>query len=132
VVGLPDHSAGQIGQALALANELEHGPTLVHALGCAAELHYLRREPQKTEHYASLLLPLVEKHGSPVVLSNAIMLRGWAKVMQGEGQGGIAIMREGITAWRATGSRFRETYRLAQAAEAHLVAKEMEAGLQLV
>src|SRR5437660_1860129 len=52
--------------------------------------------------------------------------------MQGDSEEGIAVMREGMTAWRATGSRFRETYRLAQAAEAHLLASGTEAGLQLV
>ncbi len=41
-------------------------------------------------------------------------------------------MREGVSAWRATGSRFHLTYRLARAAEAHLAAGETEAGLQLL
>ena len=41
-------------------------------------------------------------------------------------------MREGMTAWRATGSQFHATYRLARAAEAHWTAGETEAGLQLI
>jgi predicted ATPase len=60
------------------------------------------------------------------------MLCGWALVMQGDSKGGIAVLREGISAWRATGSRFHETYRLVRAAEAHLVAGETEPGLKLI
>ena len=61
-----------------------------------------------------------------------MMLRGWAQVMQGDKEKGIATMREGVSAWRASGSRFHLTYRLARAAEAHLAAGETEAGLQLL
>ena len=38
----------------------------------------------------------------------------------------------GITAWRATGSQFHATYRLARAAEAYLAAGETEGGLQII
>jgi predicted ATPase len=132
VIGFPDQSVGQMQRALALAHELDHGPTLVAVLAFAAELHQLRREPQKVEQYVSLLRPRLEKHGSAVGLANAIMLRGWAQVMQGDNKRGIAVVREGITAWRATGSQFHATYRLARAAEAHWAAGETEAGLELI
>jgi hypothetical protein len=108
-MGFPDQSIKQMQQALMLAHALDHGPTLVQGLWFAAELHQLRREPQKVEQYLNLLYPLLEEHGSAVGLANAAMLRGWGRVMQGDGQGGIAVLREGITAWRATGSRFHET-----------------------
>ena len=132
VIGFPDQSVGQMQRALTLAHELDHGPTLVAVLAFAAELHQLRREPQKVEQYVNLLFPRLEKHGSAVGLANAIMLRGWAQVMQGDSKRGIAGVREGITAWRATGSQFHATYRLARAAEAHWAAGETEAGLQLI
>jgi predicted ATPase len=60
------------------------------------------------------------------------MLRGWACVMQGRLEEGLAIMREGLAAWRATGSKFHVPYRLVRAAEAHLIAGEIEDGLQLI
>jgi hypothetical protein len=60
------------------------------------------------------------------------MLGGWAQVTQGDTEGGISTMGEGMSAWRATGSRFHLTFRLARAAEAHLAAGETEAGLQLL
>jgi tetratricopeptide (TPR) repeat protein len=132
VIGFPDQCVGQMQRALTLAHELDHGPTLVAALAFAAELHQLRREPQKVEQYVDLLRPRLEKHGSAVGLANANMLRGWAQVMQGDSKRGIAVLREGITAWRTTGSQFHATYRLARATEAHWAAGETAAGLQLI
>jgi len=132
VIGFPDQGVAQIREALALANDLNHGETRVQALAWAADLYQLRREPREVQHYVRLLLPLLEMHGSPVGMANAMMLRGWALVMQGDTERGIATMGEGVSAWRATGSRFHLTYRLARAAEAHLVAGETEAGLELL
>jgi predicted ATPase len=60
------------------------------------------------------------------------MLRGWARVMLGHIEEGLAVMQEGLAAWRATGSKFHVPYRLARAAEAHLVAGEIEDGLRLI
>ena len=131
-IGFPDQAVDKIQQALGLAHDLNHGDTLVQALAWAADLHQLRREPHKVEHYVSLLLPLLEKHGSPVGQANAIMLRGWAQVMQGDSERGIAAMREGIRVWRASGSRFHVTYRLARAAEAHWAVGETQTGLDIL
>jgi predicted ATPase len=52
--------------------------------------------------------------------------------MQGHIEEGLAVMREGLAAWRATGSKFHVPYRLARAAEAYLVAGEIEEGLRLI
>src|SRR5258708_34673100 len=60
------------------------------------------------------------------------MLSGWACVMQGRLEEGLSVMREGLAAWRATGSKFHVPYRLVRAAEAHLIAGEIEDGLRLI
>jgi predicted ATPase len=59
------------------------------------------------------------------------MLRGWAKVVRGESQEGIREVKDGLAAWRETGSRFQVTFRLARAAEACLFAGDREDGLKL-
>jgi predicted ATPase len=74
----------------------------------------------------SVVLPLLVRHGSAVGVANATMLRGWARVVQGHIEDGLALMREGLAAWRATGSKFHVTYKLARAVGAHLVAGEIE------
>jgi class 3 adenylate cyclase/predicted ATPase len=131
-MGYPDQAVTEIQKSLALARGLEHPPTLVQALWFGAELHQIRREPAKAENYVSELLPLLTIHGSTVGIANATMLRGWARVMQGETDHGIALMQEGLANWRETGSKFHVPYRLARAAEAHLIAGRANDGLRLI
>ncbi|UPJ60560.1 adenylate/guanylate cyclase domain-containing protein [Bradyrhizobium sp. 192] len=131
-MGYPDQAVRQTQKGLGLARDLDHAPTLAQALWSAAELHQIRREPQKVQDTVSVALPLLARHGSAVGAANATMLRGWARVMQGHIEEGLALMREGLTAWRATGSKFHVSYRLARAAEAHLVGGKFEDGLRLI
>jgi predicted ATPase/class 3 adenylate cyclase len=131
-MGYPDRALEDIQKSLALARGLEHPPTLAQALWFAAELHQIRREPAKVEEYVSELMPLLGAHGSAVGIANATMLRGWARVMQGETDRGIALMHEGLASWRKTGSKFHVTYRLARAADTHLVAGKLDDGLRLI
>jgi predicted ATPase len=132
VMGYPDRAVQQMQEGLALARDLDHRPTLIHALWKAAELQQMRREPQKVEEFVNGVLQLLGKHGSAVTVANATMLRGWAGVIQGNNEEGLAAMREGLVAWRATGSKYHVPYRLARAAEAHLIAGELEDGLLLL
>src|SRR5260221_2465788 len=132
VMGYPDHAVRQMQEGLRLARDLDHGPSLAQALWFVAELHQIRREPQKVEESVSVVLPLLARHGSAVGVANANMLRGWACLMQGRLEEGLAVTREGLAAWRATGSKFHVPYRLVRAAEAHLIAGEIEDGLRLI
>ena len=131
-MGYPDQAVGDVQKGLALARGLDHPPTLAQALWFAAELHQIRREPTKVEEYVSEVLPMLAMHGSAVGVANATMLRAWARVMQGDTDHGIAVMQEGLANWRKTGSKFHVSYRLARAAEAHLIADQADDGLQLI
>jgi tetratricopeptide (TPR) repeat protein len=131
-MGYPDQALEDIRRGLALARGLDHPPTLAQALWFAAELHQIRREPAQVEEYVSDVLPMLAMHGSAVGVANATMLRGWARVMQGETDHGIALMQEGLANWRKTGSKFHVPYRLARAAEAHLIAGRPDDGLRLI
>jgi len=52
--------------------------------------------------------------------------------MQGETDGGITLMQEGLANWRKTGSGFHVPYRLVRATVAHLIAGEADDGLRLI
>jgi predicted ATPase len=131
-MGYPTHGARQIEEALRIARELDHFPTLIHALWHAGEVYQILREPRKVEEITNLALPLIAEHGSAVGLANATMLRGWAEVLLGKPEEGIGIVLDGLDSWRATGSQYQATYRLARAAEAHLNAGEIDLGLRVV
>jgi predicted ATPase len=130
-MGYLDHGNQEMEAALRLARELDHIPTVIHSLWCAAELYQVRREPLKVEEFTDVLLPLLSQHGSAVSLANVAMLRGWAKVARGQGQEGIREVQDGLAAWRATGSKFEVTFRLVRAAEACLFAGAKDDGLKL-
>jgi predicted ATPase len=127
-----DHAVTLAEQGLALARDLAHPPTLVHALWFAAELRQIRREPDALRELAAQLLSVVSEHGSAVGVANATMLDGWAQVMRGDHEEGLAELRRGLASWRATGSKFHAAYRLARAADACRVAGLAEEGLGLI
>ena len=130
-MGYLDHGNQEMEAALRLARELDHIPTVIHSLWCAADLYQVRREPRKVEEFTDVLLPLLSQHGSAVSLANVSMLRGWAKVVQKQGQDGIREVQDGLGAWRATASKFQVTFRLVRAAEACLFAGAKDDGLKL-
>ena len=131
-MGYLDQAVEEMQKGLALARSLDHPHTLAQALWFAAELYQIRREPAKVEDYVSEVLPLLAMHGSAVGVANATMLRAWARVMQGETDQGVALMREGLASWRKTGSKLHHRYRLARAVEAHLIAGETDEASRLI
>ena len=67
-----------------------------------------------------------------VAVANATMLRGWARTASGQVREGIVDVRDGLSTWRATGSRLQVPYRLARAADAYRAAGEAQEGLRLI
>ena len=61
-----------------------------------------------------------------------MIIRGWALVEQGQGEEGIAQMREGLTSWRATGSELGLPYFLALLAEAYGKVGQAEEGFKVL
>jgi class 3 adenylate cyclase/predicted ATPase len=130
--GYPDQAVKLMEDGLALARDLAHPPTSVHALWFAAELRQIRREPSALKEMAAHLFQVVSEHGSAVGVANATMLKGWARVMSGDHDSGLAELRGGLEAWRATGSKFHASYRFARAADACRAAGLAEEGLGFI
>jgi len=53
---------------------------------------------------ADACVVLSTEQGFPHWAAMGTSLRGWALAMQGQGEAGLALVRQGITAWRATGA----------------------------
>jgi predicted ATPase len=88
---------------LTLARELAHPFSLATALIFAADVHQRRREAHMTYEWAEEALVLSREQGFALRLTQATVLRGWALVEQGQGEAGIAQIRQGLVAYRATG-----------------------------
>jgi class 3 adenylate cyclase/predicted ATPase len=118
ILGYPERALVQLNKGLMLARELEHPPSTVHALWFGAETNFHRRDPRMVMQTVGEWLPMVSVHGSAVGIANAMMLRGWALVVSGQYEAGLAELHDGLGRFRATGSKVYVSYRLGRAAEA--------------
>jgi class 3 adenylate cyclase/predicted ATPase len=130
--GEPDRSMACLDKGLALARELAHAPTLIHALWYAAETNFLRRDPVGVATVVTEWLPTVSEFGSSIGVANATMMNGWAKVMVGDVQVGLVELRDGLDRWRSTGSKIWGSIRLGRAAAAFIEAGDAEEGAALL
>jgi predicted ATPase len=138
-LGYPDHAQQQSHEALTLARELAHPFSLGFALFFAAWLHQLRREGHLTYERAEAVIALGAEQGFAHWVAGGTMLRGWALAegssAPGPGQThieeGMAQMRQGLDAWRATGAQVARPYFLALLAEAYGKVAQVEEGLTL-
>jgi class 3 adenylate cyclase/predicted ATPase len=133
LLGYPDEAIRYADQALALAQELAHAPSLAHAYWLAGDRHHLGRDAPAARRLAEGTLLLAQAHDlNAVEIANATMLRGWALAAEGWIEDGSALMRSGLAAFRATGSKIFGCYRLARGAHALLIAEEAEEALALL
>ncbi len=116
-LGYPDQAVRCSQQAIAIAGEISHPFSLAGALSWAAALHQLRREVGRTLEVAEADLALTTEQIIPFFAAQAMVLRGWALVEQGRCEEGIAGLRAGIDAYRATGANLERSHWLALLAE---------------
>jgi predicted ATPase len=128
-LGYPDQALGRLQEALILAQEVSHPFNLAFALGFAAILHLLRREGQAAQERAEAVLTLSTGHEFMQWLAEGTIYRGWALTEQDQREEGIAQMRQGLAAYRATGAEAWRPYLLAGLAEAYGKVGQAEEGL---
>jgi predicted ATPase len=104
LLGYPAQALARLHEALALAHELAHPYSLGWAWVGAAIISQLRRDVPAVHEHAEAAVALATEQGFPLWVAGGTSLRGWALALQGQGQAGIAQLRQGIAAWRATGA----------------------------
>jgi predicted ATPase len=92
----------------------------------------LRREADQTREVAEADLALSTEQPIPFYAAHAIVLQGWALVEQGQCEEGIVRLREGIDAYRATGSEIESSQWLALLAEACGKAGRIAEALEII
>jgi predicted ATPase len=132
LLGYPDQAVQRSQEALTQARELAHPFSLANALEFASYLHQLRREGRQTQAHAEALLALAREQGFAARATKAQIARGWALAAQGCGAEGVALIRQGLDAERATGAAKGRAYYLALLAEGYATAGDAEAGLRAV
>jgi predicted ATPase len=104
LLGYPEHALARLREALALAHELSHPYSLAFARCWAASVSQFRRDVPAVYEQAEAAIALTTEQGFASWLAMSTSLRGWALAMQGQGEEGLAQVRQGIAAWRATGA----------------------------
>ena len=88
-----------------MAQELSHPYSLAYALVLGG--HGLAVAPRRCWPCRSRPRPLIAlatAQGFPHWAAHGTILRGWALAMQDQGEVGLAQVRQGLAAWRATGA----------------------------
>jgi predicted ATPase len=118
-LGYPDQALGSIHNALALARDISHTYSLAMALALAVWVHQCCRETQLTQERAEAVITLSTTEGFPFWAAWGTIVRGWGLTEQGQGEEGVAQIRQDLPIYRATGAEAFQPYFLALLAEVY-------------
>jgi predicted ATPase len=130
VLGYPDQALHGMEETLALARGLAHPLSVAQTLHFSAHLHQLRREPPAARAQAEATLALCTEQGFGAYGAWCLLPWGWAVAQQGEVAEGIAHIRQGLAAWRATGAGAALPWFLALLGEAYGKVGQLDKGLR--
>jgi class 3 adenylate cyclase/predicted ATPase len=103
LLGYPDQALALLHEALTLAHALSHPFSLAFARCWAAVVYQLRRDAPAVHKHAEAAVALATEQGFPLWTAWGTSLRGWALARQAQGEAGLALVRQGIVSFRATG-----------------------------
>ena len=131
-LGYADQAQQRSQEAVALAQQMQHTPSLAYADLSAALLSHCRRDVAATQAHAEALMALASVQGFGVRLEQGRMLRGWALAMRADAAAGLAHLRQGLAASQSVGPEILRPHWLAALAEAYGRAGQPQAGLQVL
>jgi predicted ATPase len=131
-LGYSDQSRQAMDEAIAQAERLRHPIGLVNTYSLDAQLETIHRNAQKVEELADKIAWHSEEHGLPYYAAIGTMMRGCAQAMRGKPENGIALLREGLASYLATGTRQQHAYFLALLAAALGEAGRATEGLEVL
>jgi predicted ATPase len=128
-LGHPDQALKMGNEALAFAQALSHPYSLAFAGLCVGVLRQYRREARTAQEHVEGVIALSAEYGFTLWSAYATSLRGWAMAEQGLHEEGIAQIREGLAALRATGAELYRPYFLCLLAEGYMETGRLDDGL---
>ncbi len=120
LIGTPDRAKADVDQAIALARQLGHPPSVAHGLVWASWVHQFRRDPAAAQACAEEALVIGRDLGLAMYVGIATVVRGWARTISGNERGGPDEVTEGVQLCLKTGTQMSATYFRGLAAEALL------------
>jgi predicted ATPase len=110
LLGYPEQALTRLHEASALGHTLAHPFSLAFARCRAAGVLQLCRDVPAVYEQAEAAVVLSTEQGFTQWAVIGTSMRGWALAMQGQGAAGIAQIRQGIAAYRATGAALHVPY----------------------
>ena len=125
----PDRARAVQGEAMALADRLGRPFTIAHAAAFGAFLYVLNDEWSEAARFATRAVDLSDEYGFPLWSGSALVSRGRVLVEQGEGERGLAEIREGLDVLRRAKIRLAASLWFSFLAEACLRLDRVDEGL---
>jgi DNA-binding SARP family transcriptional activator/predicted ATPase len=131
-LGCSDQALERSRQALGRAEELADPFSRAIALAYDAMLQQFCGARDVVEKQAAAAIAVSTEYRFPYYLAWGTILHGWAVAERGQVEAGMAQMREGLAAMRATGCDCRRSYYLSLLAQACGHAGQVDEGLDLL
>jgi predicted ATPase len=109
-----------------------HPFTFSLCLAFSAIFYGLRRDPVLCQELAERCIAITSEHGFTLWLADGMIMRGWAVAHRGDGEAGLAQLKDGIALYAAIGSLLWVTQQHAILADVHLLLGQTEEGLAAV
>jgi class 3 adenylate cyclase/predicted ATPase len=128
-LGFPDQALAGSSAAIAEARSLAHPPSLANSLLVGSRLLSLVGDDATLDKRADELVAVATDQGFPFWRAAGTILRGWAKVKNGDVAEGISLLGSGSSAYRATGAAAWTPHYTALLAAACQIAGQIEEAL---
>src|SRR5262249_20918641 len=132
LLGYPQQARERGREAVALGTELGHPTSRTLALYFDTMVRQYCRDAPGVQENAQATTAIATEHGLSLWRANGLVMRGWALAEQGACADGIAMLRQGLTDWVASGAETHRTYFLGLLAEALGRGGQFEEGLEVL
>jgi len=105
MLGYPEKGLTHIQQAIALAQTLQHPPSIAFAYGIGCFAYHSARDFEWVENASAETLKLAEREVFQLWDTIALIYHGWAIAMKGRIEEGIEEIEKGLEKFRPTGTR---------------------------
>jgi predicted ATPase/energy-coupling factor transporter ATP-binding protein EcfA2 len=119
-LGYPERALQLSREALTLAREINHSFSLEYALHHIGWLYQLCRLGVETEKAGEEQIRIATDQGFPFWHATGTLYRAAGLVLQGKLEAGLALLENGLNAYRATGAGLGLPYYLSLLAEAYI------------
>lgn len=109
-LGYPAQALRQAEEALVLSEQLAHPYSRAIAMTYRTVQYQFLGDVPGCQRQAAATMELTRTHGFTLWLASATFLHGWAVAAQGDFEGGMNQMQEGIDLFRATGAELGAAY----------------------